>query len=419
MTLTLTHELTPIPHSLAHADGSLRKATKSNLLHLLETEVTTTESLPLSAEAAAWIIDGMALVQKNKPTLERNFGDYASSRFESVLKHFEKDKCLRIDIVFDPYDVKNSIKSSERDRRRSSDGIYVHIHGPQTPLPKQWSKFLDEPRNKGNLASFLSTYWCEVGPDRVPDGKSLYLGSGFEGGNKVVCISNNGISNIETLSCNQEDADTRMLLHAQNCIATCKRIVVESPDTDVAVLCTYYFGHLVGLGELYFHTGVVDKQRFIPVHELSHNLGSLCTGLLLPFHAITGCDTTSSVGRLGKVKPWKLLRKTLNCIRILPCLERPFKFLKLQWQSQNVSFVTPIARQGTTLKSMTCGMPCFANVLQRLKNFLQQQTLSISMYLEQIFKHTFGNELLNVCWKSQIHSLTDGGIQGKELQLYL
>ena len=305
----LSYELTPVPYALAHADGSLRKTSKCNLMHLLEDEVTVSETLSSSVEPTAWIIDGMALVQKNKPTTESNFGEYACTLFKSVVTPFRRNECTRIDVVFDRYDVKNSIKGSERERRRQTEGIYINIHGPQTHLPKQWPKFLDDPRNKGNLADFLSTHWCEIGSDHIPDGKILYLAGGFEDGLKSVCISNRGVAPVQDLFCNQEEADTRMLLHAEDCMLTCNRVVVESPDTDVAILCIYFFGHLRDIKELHFYTGVADKLRFVPIHSISDKLGPSLTSLLLPFHALTGCDTTSSVGRLGKVKPWKLLKE--------------------------------------------------------------------------------------------------------------
>ena len=37
----------------------------------------------------------------------------------------------------------------------------------------------------------------------------------------------------------QEEADTRMLLHAYHAIDECQKITINSPDTDVAVLCVY------------------------------------------------------------------------------------------------------------------------------------------------------------------------------------
>ena len=45
------------------------------------------------------------------------------------------------------------------------------------------------------------------------------------------------------------------------------RIVIPSPDTDVAVLSIAHFEDL-SCQELWFWTGIKDKQRFVPVHDI-------------------------------------------------------------------------------------------------------------------------------------------------------
>ena len=125
----LSHELSPVPVSLAYADNSLRKVQKSKLLHVLEGETTrTVDVLPESDTSCVWIYDGMALVQKTKTTMLVTFGDFANLLLGVVLKTFNIKKCERVDVVFDRYDSKMSIKSSERQRRQRSTGLYLHIH---------------------------------------------------------------------------------------------------------------------------------------------------------------------------------------------------------------------------------------------------------------------------------------------------
>ena len=100
----------------------------------------------------------MALVQKTKPTVQNIFGEYANLLLDIILKPFDREKCERVDVVFDRYDNKLSIKASERLRRQKTQGIHINIHGPNTLLPKQWAKFMDVPRSKANLAAFLCLY---------------------------------------------------------------------------------------------------------------------------------------------------------------------------------------------------------------------------------------------------------------------
>lgn len=304
----LSHELSPVPQSLAHPDSSLRKTQKSKLLNVLEGETTASDTLTESGHKCAWIYDAMALVQKIKATVQNTFGEYASLLLDILLKTFNIHNCDRVDVVFDRYDKSVSIKTSERQRRQKSKGLYFHIHGPQTPLPRQWAKFMDDPRSKANLTMFLCDYWCEQAPSRIPEGKSLYIAGGFESGLVTKHITHNTVEDCPVLFSNQEEADTRMLLHAFHAVKDCPRIIVDSPDTDVAVLCTYFWNHLNGISEMFFYTGSTDKRRFVPIHDIARKLGPCLSDLLLPFHALTGCDSTSSVGRLGKVKPWKLLK---------------------------------------------------------------------------------------------------------------
>ena len=59
--LLFKHELSSVPMSLAHPDGSIRKTVKSRLLNELEPSVTPINQLPKIAENDIWIINGMDL----------------------------------------------------------------------------------------------------------------------------------------------------------------------------------------------------------------------------------------------------------------------------------------------------------------------------------------------------------------------
>ena len=74
----------------------------------------------------AWIYDGMALVQKTKVTVQTTFGEYADLLLGIVLKTFDMAKCERVDVVFDRYDNKMSIKGSERLRRKNPRSSNKH-----------------------------------------------------------------------------------------------------------------------------------------------------------------------------------------------------------------------------------------------------------------------------------------------------
>ena len=112
------------------------------------------------------------------------------------------------------------------------------------------------------------------------------------------------------LKSDQEEAETRLLLHAKYASTPETRIVIYSPDTDVLVLSAAYFDRL-GSKELWFRTGVKDRLRLIPVHKVSQALGPTMCDALPALHALTGCDSTSSLAGIGKKKAWDVIRRTV------------------------------------------------------------------------------------------------------------
>ncbi|CAH3152780.1 unnamed protein product, partial [Porites evermanni] len=66
-----------------------------------------------------------------------------------------------------------------------------------------------------------------------------------------------------------------MLLHAKYAAGQCQeaKIVIQSPDTDVLVLSAAHFEDIASK-ELWFRTGVKDRLRFVPVHDVCQNLSN-------------------------------------------------------------------------------------------------------------------------------------------------
>lgn len=66
----------------------------------------------------------------------------------------------------------------------------------------------------------------------------------------------------------------------------------------------------IGCDELWFHTGIKDRVRYIPANKVLRNLGTQVCKALPVFHALTGCDSTSALSGIGKKKAWKVLTKS-------------------------------------------------------------------------------------------------------------
>ena len=122
----LSYELSQVPCFLGHNDGSLRKATKSDLAPALEDRRNSPVRLPVLASSVVYIVDGMALIQMHKSSGARTFGELASRYLAIVIAYFSSDTCISLHLVFDQY-WPTSIKSIERTRRDSSDAIEVRI----------------------------------------------------------------------------------------------------------------------------------------------------------------------------------------------------------------------------------------------------------------------------------------------------
>ena len=131
----LSYELCSVPISLAHPDGSLRKTTKSALMHLLEKDVTCHSSLPTSNLPTAFLIDAMALIQMVKSSGSETFGELSQKYEDIVTTALRKNGCKRVDLIFDQY-RSVSIKAGERSRRGESSSLKVNIHSGSTPVPK-------------------------------------------------------------------------------------------------------------------------------------------------------------------------------------------------------------------------------------------------------------------------------------------
>ena len=202
------------------------------------------------------IIDGMAFIQMMKTWGSITFGYLSLVYFNTITTFYEQFNCSCVDIVFDSYQDM-SIKSSERDKQGKSVALEVKLYGLATPLPKQWDKHMTNPQNKRNLCDFVVESWCLHGPASMEYGKELVIDGGFSVNNKAVSVKKGTCGDIVELFCDHEEADTRLLLHASHASRTFKRSVIQSPDMDMAVLCTAHLEKLL-CEEMWFKTFIRD-----------------------------------------------------------------------------------------------------------------------------------------------------------------
>ena len=259
---------------------------------------------PRLAMLTVQILDAMALVQSLRFAGATTFREMATEYFEVFTAHYQQ-RCHGLDVVFDRY-WQLSIKAGERPKRGEANSLEVRIHGASTPVPKQFPKYNSNAANKVSLSTFLTEAWIEIAKQRLPAHKELVIVGGATDGQLALSIKNGECTEVTALYCNHEEADTRMLLHAKHASRDAQRAVIQSPNTDVLLLC-FTHNDEIECEKLWFRTAVKDRLRYVPAHKIAAGVGPLMCKVLPAFHALTGCDSTSALSRVGKEKAWKII----------------------------------------------------------------------------------------------------------------
>lgn len=307
----LSHELSAVPLSLFRPTGEMRKTDKSQALHELENETKAEEHILNDEEArsnTATVIDFMAMIQCVKKTDLETFDDLFERIEEEVLSVLSKNKVIAV--VPDRYDIKDSIKTEERMRRIATNSSYPVIDiNDVTRLPAHLKKYFSNAENKINLVNYCFDRWKASFSTKMNESQTVYLAE-LDG--STTKISSN--ESLPTdLYCDHEEADSRMLVFCKMIAENhnIKRMIIQSPDTDVAVIACYHQVNTLNLKEFWFKTGRGAKRRFIPIHEIVTKLGPRVCTLLLAFHGITGCDTVSSLAGIGKKTAFDVLKSNV------------------------------------------------------------------------------------------------------------
>ena len=169
--------------------------------------------------------------------------------------------------------------------------------------------------NKMELIRFLVNRWRTNSSVQVSI--PLYIANE----DKCICINATGSHFATELESNQEEADTRMLLHAKHASQTINNIIIHTPDIDFLLIALAASTELKS--NLFIRTGTTPKSRLISMNKIKSSMGSLydlddismTVKAILRFHAFTGCDTVSAFCGKRKIKSLKILLK--NCKYIM------------------------------------------------------------------------------------------------------
>lgn len=194
------------------------------------------------------------------------------------------------------YDVPFSLKTATRvSRLGGKDPIYYRITDTTHIANIPMKRLLSHTNTKMELTQYLAR-------------KTLERGHQTE--KRVVvawsCQCKATHTDMTYLASNQEEADTKLILHAVDATTSgATSINIISPDTDVFILSLRRFPDLCE--NTTFETGRGHRHRKILLGPIVRALGSARTAALPGFHAWSGADITGSFAGKGKLKCWKAL----------------------------------------------------------------------------------------------------------------
>jgi hypothetical protein len=301
-----TYEFRALPPSLFSSDGSLLMCTdKSKLMGILEslaTEESASAAIsddpldhgPNDAKKAVAILDGMVYVQAfGKPATVNTCADYATQFLQYVFR--KVDECDEVHLVFDTYNLTNSLKTATRERRLGGHRETVYHIKDSMSLSKVTAKqLLSSNQTKDELTVYLANKALTYFHDK----KETLIVTAREH------VASNNL-NVEHLTSSQEEADTRMILHAIDATDRgATSIQIYSPDTDVLVLALCWYPYLGKNTTIV--TGTGTKHRTISLSPIHQSLGPDKASALPGFHAFSGADQTGKFAGKGKISGWKV-----------------------------------------------------------------------------------------------------------------
>ena len=219
------------PPSLANGKEKMYHSTKSDIIHCIEREAEAvshgaTETDTQQQHDSVVQVGGQLVHQLDA----RGTGTFEQFTQRLFLKHLQVElrKVSRLDIVCDTYRPM-SIKGHTRD-----ECVRLKV-GPNVRIPGKWSEFLRDSTNKVELFKYLSGEVMQP----FHSGGDIYttMSNGTTGGHA-------GPGEDMATVCNQEEADTRIILHiihALNCLFS--SILIKTSSSDVIVILIHHLHH--------------------------------------------------------------------------------------------------------------------------------------------------------------------------------
>ena len=184
------------------------------------------------------------------------------------------------------------------------------------PLAQVRANFIALSENQADFAKFVSEFARQHERNLLPNCEMIISG-GFKEKSKA---RSSYFGDLTHLTCNHEEADTRIILHTCDVVSKgFNTLLVHCRDTDVLLLLVHFLGGMKDV-ETWMIAGTAKQRKCYSIHAINQRLPPPIVENILGFHALTGCDTTSSFTGFGKRKCWKVF------------LEFPSLIQNLNWQ---------------------------------------------------------------------------------------
>jgi hypothetical protein len=110
-------------------------------------------------------------------------------------------------------------------------------------------------------------------------------------------------------TCSHEEADSRMFIHVMHALEEGNRtFMIQTVDTDVIVILLGKFNDVFSRYpdfDVWIKFGVRKSMQHIHLKSVVNKIGLRISRGLPFFHALTGCDTTSSFKGKAKKSAWQ------------------------------------------------------------------------------------------------------------------
>ena len=192
-------------------------------------------------------------------------------------------------IIFDSYSSTSITQSTQIKRGQPGRRVYI--------TRDNWDKFLNNGENKSELVKAITNYYKSKS---IREKLKHPLVMTHE--EKTWIFTSNQVN--EDLSCNHIEADTRLIMAASK---SKHPVVIRASDTNILALMCYADQQISSESDWLMK---IDSERYVNVTSIKLCFGEIMCSVLLVYHCITECDTTSHPANICKISPFqKLIEK--------------------------------------------------------------------------------------------------------------